>query len=62
MKVRKWDYIFIAIHINLNYFVKFNLGILIMLCQKEPQEDGRHGEGGSADNIGGEVGSIPTHL
>ena len=32
-----------------------------MLCQNEPQEDGRGGEGGTADNIGGEVGSIPPH-
>ena len=32
-----------------------------MRCQKEPQEDGWGGEGGTADNIGGEVGSIPPY-
>ena len=32
-----------------------------MLCQNKPQEDGWGGEGGMADNIGGEVGSIPPH-
>ena len=37
----------------------FNLGILKVACQKKPQEDGRGGEGGTADNIVGEVGSIP---
>ena len=36
-----------------------------MACQKKPQEDGRGGEGGTADNIEGEVGSIlpyPTFI
>ena len=28
---------------------------------KKPQEDGPGGEGGTADNIGGEVGSIPPY-
>ena len=28
---------------------------------KKPQEDGRGGEGGTADNIVGEVGSIPPY-
>ena len=39
----------------------FNLGILKVACQKKLQEDGRGGEGGKADNIGGEVGSIPPY-
>ena len=30
-------------------------------CQKEPQEDGRGGKGGAADNMGVEVGSIPPY-
>ena len=33
----------------------------MMLCQKEPQKDGCSGEGGTGDNIGGEVGSIPPY-
>ena len=32
-----------------------------MAFQKKPQEDGRGGEGGTADKIRGEVGSIPTY-
>ena len=32
-----------------------------MACQKKPQEDGQGGEGGTAYNIGGEVGSIPPY-
>ena len=32
-----------------------------MACQKKPQEDGRGGEGGTAFNIWGEVGSIPPY-
>ena len=32
-----------------------------MLCQNKPQEDGWGGEGGTADNISGKVGSIPPH-
>jgi hypothetical protein len=39
----------------------FNLGILKVACQKKPQEDGQGREGGKADNIGGEVGSIPPY-
>ena len=31
-----------------------------MLCQKEPQDDGWGGEGGTEGNIGGEVGSSIT--
>ena len=29
--------------------------------KKRPQEDGRGGEGATAGNIGGEVGSIPPY-
>ena len=47
--------------IHLNDFEKFNLGFLLMLCQKDLQEDGWGGEGGMAGNIGGELGSIPTY-
>ena len=32
-----------------------------MLCQKDLQEDGWGGDGGTAGNIGGEVGSIPPY-
>ena len=32
-----------------------------MLCQKDLQEDGWGGEGGTAGNIVGELGSIPTY-
>ena len=32
-----------------------------MLGQKEPQEDGQRGEGGTEGNIGVEAGSIPPH-
>ena len=39
-------------------FDKFILGFLLMLCQKEPQEDGSGGDFGTAGNIGGELGSI----
>ena len=39
----------------------FNLGILKVACQKKLQEDGRGGEGVMADNIWGEVGSIPPY-
>ena len=65
MKVGMWDNICIAIDIPINDFEKFYPGFLLMLCQKEPQEDGRGGEGGTADYIGGEVGSIrpyPTFI
>ena len=41
--------------------LQFNLGILILLCQKEPQEDGLGGEGGTEGNIGGDVGLIPPY-
>ena len=61
IKVGKWDNICIAIDIHLNDFDKFNLGFLLMLCQKDLQEDGWGGEGGMACNIGGELGSIPTY-
>ena len=36
--------------------------MLKVACQKKPQEDGRGGVFGTADNIGGEVGSIPPYL
>ena len=51
----------IAIDIHPNKFGKFNLGILLMVCQKEPQEDGWGGKGRTVGNIGGEVGSIPPY-
>ena len=35
--------------------------MLKLIRQKEPQEVGWGGEGGMADNIGGEVGSIPPY-
>ena len=43
------------------YLFVWTLGILKVACQKKPQEDGRGGEGGKADNIGGEVGLIPPY-
>ena len=52
MKAGKLDTISVAIDIHFNEFGKFNLGLLILLCQKEPQEDGRGGEGGRMGNIG----------
>ena len=39
----------------------FNLGILKVACQKKPREDGLGGDGGTADNIWGEVGWIPPY-
>ena len=60
MKVGKWDSILVAIY-SLLWPSIFNLGILQVACPKKPQEDGRGGEGGTADNIGGEVGSIPLY-
>ena len=46
---------------NIYIAIVFNLGILIILCQKEPQEHGWGGEGRLEGNIGGEVGSIEPY-
>ena len=56
-----WDKICFAIDTHLIDVDKLNLGFLLMLCQKEPQENGWGGEGGTVVNIGGEVGSIPPY-
>ena len=61
MKVGKWEFDIGCCWYSFILLKKFYFGILKLLCQKEPQEDERGGEGGLADNIGGELGSIPPY-
>ena len=59
MTVGKLHFILVAIDNHFYDLSRFNLYILLLGFQKEPQEDWRGGEDGTADNIGGGEESIP---